>query len=191
MAYLSQEALEAMGFGKLGSNVRISDKASVYDCEKIELGDNCRIDDFCVISGRVKIGRFCHVASMCLVAGGKPGVTLNEFCGLAYGVKVFAQTDDYSGASLTNPTVPARFKRETLSPVTLGKHVIVGAGSVVMPGVAIAEGCSVGAMSLVSKSTEAWGVYFGSPARKIKNRKKDMLELERQFLEEFYQSDQL
>lgn len=191
MAYLSQEALEAMGFGKLGSNVRISDKASVYDCEKIELGDNSRIDDFCVISGRVQIGRFCHITPMCLVAGGKPGIFMHDFCALAYGVKVFAQTDDYSGATLTNSNVPARFKREIFSPVTLGKHVIVGAGSVVMPGVAIAEGCSVGAMSLVNKSTEAWGVYVGSPARKIKNRKKDMLELERQFLQEFYQSDQL
>lgn len=191
MAYLSQQALEAMGFRKIGNNVKISDKASIYECDKIELGDNSRIDDFCVVSGRVKIGRFCHIASMCLVAGGKMGIYLDDFCGLAYGAKIFSQTDDYSGSSLTNPTVPEKFKQEVFSRVTLGKHVIVGAGSAVMPGVDIAEGSSVGAMSLVNKSTEAWGVYFGSPAKKIKNRKKDMLDLERQFLQEFYQSDQL
>lgn len=190
MAYLSRQALEEMGFKRLGQNVKISDKASIYNCEQMEIGDNSRIDDFCVVSGRVKIGRFCHIAPMCLVAGGRLGVFLKDFCGLAYGAKIFSQTDDYSGASLTNSNVPAKFKQETFSQVTMGKHAIVGAGSVVMPGVDIAEGCSIGAMSLVSKSTEAWGIYFGSPAKKIKNRKKDMLELERQFLEEFYQSDQ-
>ncbi|WP_017429111.1 acyltransferase [Vreelandella jeotgali] len=191
MAYLSQQALEAMGFKKIGNNIRISDKANIYDCDEIELGDNSRIDDFCVVSGRVKIGRFCHITPMCLVAGGKPGIKMDDFCTLAYGVKVFSQTDDYSGETLTNSNVPEKFKQEVFSRVTLGKHVIVGAGSAVMPGVDIAEGCSVGAMSLVNKSTEAWGIYVGSPARKIKNRKKDMLDLERQFLQEFYQSDQL
>ncbi|WNK20099.1 acyltransferase [Halomonas piscis] len=190
MAYLSQQALEGMGFRRLGRNVKISDKASIYDCDKIEIGDNSRIDDFCVVSGRVEIGRFCHITPMCLVAGGRLGVFLDDFCGLAYGAKVFSQTDDYSGATMTNSNVPAKYKKETFSRVTMGKHAIVGTGSVVMPGVDIAEGCSVGAMSLVTKSTEAWGVYFGSPAKKIKNRKKDLLELERQFLEELYQSDQ-
>jgi len=53
-----------------------------------------------------------------------------------------------------------------------------------MPGVNIGEGCSVGAMSLVNKSIEPWGIYFGVPARRIKERKKNILELERQFLAE-------
>lgn len=184
MAYLSRQDLEAMGFKKLGQNVRVSDKASVYDCEEIEIGDNSRIDDFCVVSGKIKIGRFCHIAPMCLVAGGKPGVVLHDFCGLAYGAKVFSQSDDYSGESLTNSNIPAKYKQEFFSEVSLEKHVIVGAGSVVLPGVIVGEGSSVGAMSLVVKSTESWGVYFGVPAKKIKNRKKKILELEKQFLGE-------
>lgn len=184
MAYLSRQDLEKMGFKSLGKNVKISDKASVYNCEKIAIGDNSRIDDFCVVSGKVTIGRFCHIAPMCLVAGGKPGVMLHDFCGLAYGVKVFSQSDDYSGKSLTNSNIPEKYKNEFFAEICLKKHTIVGAGAVIMPGVIVGEGSSVGAMSLVSKSTDAWGIYVGVPAKKIKDRKKNILELEKQFLKE-------
>ena len=62
MAFLNEEQLEKMQFKALGSNVCISDKASIYNADQIELGDNSRIDDFCVISGKVSIGRNVHIA---------------------------------------------------------------------------------------------------------------------------------
>ena len=83
---------------------------------------------------------------------------------------------------MTNSLLPKKYKKEILLPVKLGKHVIVGAGAIVLPGVDIAEGCSVGAMALLTKSTQPWGLYIGSPARRIKERKRDLLELEKQFL---------
>ncbi|WP_069469907.1 acyltransferase [Candidatus Marithrix sp. Canyon 246] len=46
--------------------------------------------------------------------------------------------------------------------------LIVGAGSVIMPGVIVDEGTSIGAMSLVRKKTEPWSIYIGNPAKKIK-----------------------
>ena len=64
----------------------------------------------------------------------------------------------------------------------VGRHVIIGSGSVVLPGVTIGEGSSVGALSLITKSLEEWGVYFGSPAKKIKSRRKDLLEQEQTLL---------
>lgn len=72
MAYLSRDILEQMDFKCLGKNVRISDKASVYNPDQIEIGDNSRVDDFCVISGKIRIGKFNHITPMCLVAGGNP-----------------------------------------------------------------------------------------------------------------------
>jgi len=184
MAYYTQAQLEGMGFKSLGKNVKISTKASVYNCEQMEIGDNSRIDDFCVLSGKIKIGKFVHVAPFCLLAGGVEGVSLEDFSGLAYHVQIFSQSDDYTGVTLTNPTVPAEYKREVKKAVLLGRHVIVGAGSIVFPGVAIAEGCSIGAMTLVNKSTQPWGLYVGNPARRVKERKKNLLELERRFFEE-------
>lgn len=184
MAYLSQIQLEKLGFKFLGNNVKISDKASIYNPETIEIDDNSRIDDFCVISGMVKIGKYNHITPLCLIAGGEKGVFLDDFCTLAYGVKVFSQSDDYSGNSMVNSLIPKIYKKEEISTVRIERQVIVGAGSIVMPGVIIAEGCSVGAMTLVNKSTKPWGVYIGTPAKRVKERKQDLLKLEAKFLEE-------
>ena len=181
MAYLSEFDLVRFGFKSVGNNVKISAKASIYDCEYIEIGDNSRVDDFCVISGRIKLGKNVHIAAQCLLAGAVAGIHMDDFSGLAYGVKVFSQTDDYSGQSMTNPTVPAVYKKELAAAVYIGRHVIVGTSSVVFPGVVLAEGCSIGAMSMVRKSTQAWGVYCGQPAKRIKDRSNNLLELEKKY----------
>ena len=188
MAYLTEIQIKEAGFRRIGKNVRISEKASIYNPELLEIGDNSRIDDFCVISGKVKIGRNVHFAPLCLVAGGEKGIIFEDFSGLAYHVQVFTQTDDYSGKTLTNPTVPSEYKHELKKAVYIGKHSIVGAASIIMPGVSLAEGTSVGAMSLVRKSTEPWAIYLGNPAIKIKDRKKDLLRLERAYLESEHDS---
>jgi len=184
MAYLSNDQLRQLGFRSIGVNVRIIDKASIYDAGCIDIGDNSRIDDFCVISGKVRIGSYCHIAPMCLIAGGQEGIEMADFCGLAYGVKIFSQSDDYSGESMTNPQIPKKFKKEFISVVSVHPHTIVGAGSVIMPGVILEEGTAIGAMSLVTKSTKAWGIYTGIPARWQRDRSKDLLLLADQFLKE-------
>jgi galactoside O-acetyltransferase len=111
-------------------------------------------------------------------------VTLEDFCGLAYGCHVFTQSDDYTGRTLTNPTVPVKYKLETKLPVLIKRHCIVGTCSVILPGVTIEEGTSVGAMSMVTKSTQPWSVYFGAPAKRLKARSKELLELEQEYLRE-------
>lgn len=87
MAYYTDEELKNFGFKFVGKNVKISDKASIYNFDQISIGDNSRIDDFCVISGKVKIGRNVHITPMCLIAGGEKGVICDDFVTLAYGVK--------------------------------------------------------------------------------------------------------
>lgn len=184
MSFLPESILAEIGFKGLGINVKISDKASIYNPELMEIGDNSRIDDFCVISGKVNLGRNVHIAVFCNIAGGESGVTLEDFSGLAYGCHVFTQSDDYSGRTLTNPTVPDKYKYETKSPVFIKRHSIVGTCSVIMPGVIVGEGSSIGAMSMVTKATEPWSVYFGIPAKRLKSRKRELLQLEQLYLQE-------
>lgn len=184
MPYLTEMQLREAGFKSLASGVKISDRASIYDADRIEIGAYSRIDDFCVLSGELTIGRNVHITPQCLVAGGVPGVVMEDFSVLAYGVKVFAQSDDYSGETMTNSTIPKRYKNETMEAVIIRRHAIIGAGSIIMPGVEIAEGTSVGANSLILESTESWSVYAGSPAKKIKQRKKDLLALEKKYLKD-------
>lgn len=152
MSFLSDSELRKIGFKKLGKNVKISDKASIYNPEKIEIGDNSRIDDFCLLSGKISIGNNVHIAAYCNIAGGIEGITFDDFSGLAYGCHVFSQSDDYTGRTLTNPTIPKKYKKEIIKQVIIGKHVIVGTNSLVFPGVTIEEGCSIGAMTMVTKS---------------------------------------
>jgi acetyltransferase-like isoleucine patch superfamily enzyme len=185
MGYLSQAVLESMGFKHLGRDVKVSDKAALYGVHEIELGDHSRIDDFCVVSGRVNIGRFNHITPMCLVAGGVPGIVMDDFCTLAYGAKVFAQSDDYSGETLTNSLIPKQYKNEIFAAVHLQRHVIIGASAVIMAGVTVATGCAIGAMALVTKTTEPWGIYTGVPAKRVKERSQNLLVLESQFLQEY------
>ncbi len=182
MAFLSKEQLEKMGYKSLGNNVLISDKASIHNSREIEIGDNSRIDDFCVISGKVSIGKNVHIAVFCNVAGGEKGITFEDFSGLAYGCHVFTQSDDYSGRSLTNPTVPDDYKREIKKAILIGRHSIVGTKSLIFPGVVLAEGTAIGASSVVTKSTEKWSIYLGNPAKRIKSRKQNLLELEKEYM---------
>jgi dTDP-4-amino-4,6-dideoxy-D-glucose acyltransferase len=184
VAFLSEASLKEVGFAELGSNVQISDKASIYRSDMITIGDNVRIDDFSVLSagdGGIHIGNHVHIAvAVTLIGAGK--ITLSDYCGLSARVAVYSSNDDYSGGALTGPTVPDEFRAVNHRDVVIGKHVVVGSGSVILPGVELEEGVAVGALSLITKNCEAFGIYVGNPARRIKERSRDLLEKEKQLI---------
>lgn len=184
MAMLPRNVIEDMGFAALGENVQISDKASFYGTSQISIGNNVRIDDFCVLSagiGGIEIGNQIHIAVYSsLIGAGK--ITLADFCNISSRVSIYSSNDDYTGANLTNPTIPDEYKNVTNAPVYLGKHVIIGSGSVILPGITLEDGVAIGALSLVSKSCEAFSIYAGNPSRRIKARKRDLVELEKRYL---------
>lgn len=183
MAYLKQELLDSMGFLSLGRDVLISDKASLYDTDKISIGDRTRIDDFCVLAGRISIGSNVHLTVFCNVAGGNEGVEIGDFSTLAYGCHIVAQTDDYTGETMTNSTLPLEFRMEIAQRVVVGRHSILGTGCIVLPGVELAEGTSAGAGTVFTQSTSPWTMYVGTPARELRPRSRRALELERKYLE--------
>lgn len=184
MAMLSRDEVMRMGFSSVGENVSISDRASFYNCPNIAIGNNVRIDDYCVVAagaGGISIGNYVHIAIYSsLIGAGK--IILSDFSGLSSRVSIYSSSDDYSGAALTNPTVPSQYTNVTSADVYLGRHVIVGSGSVILPGVTLEDGVAIGALSLVCKNCKAFGVYAGSPVRLIKERKRNVLELEKSLI---------
>ncbi len=184
MAMLSRQAIEEMGFASVGNSVQISDRASFYGTSRIALGDNVRIDDFCVLSagvGGISIGQHVHVAVYSsLIGAGR--ITLGDFSNISSRVAIYSSSDDYSGVTMTNPTVPTEYTGVIHADVFLGRHVIIGSGSVILPGIKLEEGVAVGALSLVTKNCEAFGVYAGNPARRIKERKRNLLALEQKLI---------
>lgn len=184
MPFLSEEQIAQIGFKKVGKRVRISSLASFDKPEYISIGDFSRIDDFCALSGHIEIGRNVHIAVMNSIVASSASITLSDFSGLAFGCRLFSSSDDYSGESLTNPTIPGKYKAIHHGAIFLGRHVILGTNSVVFPNVTIEEGCASGANSVIMKSTEPWGIYVGQPARRVRERSKNLLIHEREYLEE-------
>ncbi|HYW21522.1 MAG TPA: acyltransferase [Nodularia sp. (in: cyanobacteria)] len=184
MAWLTNEQINNLGFAKVGKKVLLSDKSSYYNCSKIEIGDHVRIDDFCVLSagsGGISIGRNVHIAVYSsLIGSGK--IILCDFSNLSSRVSVYSSNDDYSGSAMTNPTIPAEFTNVTHADVIIGRHVIIGSGSIILPGVILEEGVAIGALSLVNKNCEYFTIYAGSPLKRIAPRKQDLLEFEKSFL---------
>ncbi|HMP98977.1 MAG TPA: acyltransferase [Cyclobacteriaceae bacterium] len=186
MAFLSEEALRQMGFKSLGTNVKISDKAAIYNAANISIGSNVRIDDFCILSAGeegIELGNYIHIACYVSLIG-KCKIVCEDFVGISSRTAVYSSSDDYSGAVLVGPTIPDEYKRVDHRPVIFEKYSLIGAGCVILPGVIIGEGTAVGALSLISKSLDQWGIYIGSPLKYIKRRKQDLVELANKLVKE-------
>lgn len=181
--FVDPEELLGVGFANLGKNVQIQENVNIYGITNVSVVDNSRIDGFTniIATGNVSIGSYVHIGSFCHLVG-NAGLEIEDFAGLSQGVKIYTVSDDYSGEALTNPTVPADFLKVKRGRVTLGRHVIVGAGTIIMPGVTIGEGSAVGALSFVNRDVPPWEVHVGVPARRVRNRKTNLLTLEKELV---------
>lgn len=187
--FYSETELSQLGLKSYGKNVLISKNAVLYNPSTLSIGHDVRIDDFSTISGTVEIGNYVHIAQFCSLYGGDAGITMKDYTGLSSKSIIYATSNDYSGESMTNPMVPAKYKiTDKNKAVCLEKHVVVGCMSVILPGVTIGIGSSVGAMSLCNQSIEPWGVYVGAPVKRVKERSKKLLQLEQMFYEERIQA---
>lgn len=182
-SFYSRNELNEKGFAFLGKNVLISKMASIYGANKMSIGNNVRIDDFCVLSGKIDLGNYIHIAAYTALFGGNSGIVMEDFSCLSARCAVYAKSDDYSGEYMTNPMIDEQYLNVSDKQVVIKRHVVVGTGSTILPGVTIGEGVSVGSMSLINKSLEPWGIYFGIPCKYYCERSKTLLKLEKQFLE--------
>ena len=180
--YFSNKELRAMGFKSLGKRVLICRTCKIYHTDQITIGDDVEIDDFTILNGNIDIGSHIHISSHCELYSGASRIVLGDYVGISSMCAFYALTDDYVGPYMQNPTVPPRFRHLTEEPVLIDRHVLIATGCTILPGVHIGEGCSFGAKSLISRSTEPWGVYAGVPCRRIKERDRGILEVEQQLL---------
>ena len=185
MAYYTNDELNEFGLHYYGNNVKISNKSSIYGAENISLGNNVRIDDFCILSaghGGISIGSFVHIGAHTSLIG-EARIEVSDYANLSGRVSIYSNNDDYSGEWMTNPTIHSEFTGVTHAPVTIGRHAIIGAGSVLLPGTILEEGVAVGALSLIKGCCQKFGIYGGIPAKRLAERKNYFVELERMFLD--------
>jgi|TARA_R110000787_G_scaffold237028_2_gene343488 galactoside O-acetyltransferase len=173
MFYTNKE-LQELGFNSIGDNVLISNKSSIYGAKNIDIGSNVRIDDFCIISagkGGIRIGDYVHIACNAQLIG-EGEIIVEDHSQISGKVSIYSSSDDFSGDFLVGPTIPSELTNVKSVRVHLEKYVILGCNVVVLPGVTIGQGTSVGALSLVSKDLPSSGIYVGNPIRFIKQRTK-------------------
>lgn len=184
--YYTEKDLADFGFKSLGTNVLISSDARIYGQQNISIGNNVRIDDFVTMSatnGFIEIHNNVFIARGCHLSGFF-GIILNNFSSMAANTILYSASDDYSGEFLTAQAIPQEYTSHIGGLINVGKHVIIGANSVIIGKTDIGEGCSIGSNSLVTKDLEEWNVYAGSPAKLFKERSKKLLELEEKLIKE-------
>lgn len=128
-----------------GTNVNI-EKGAEFSSD-ISLGDNSGIGVNALISSGVTIGNDVMMGRDCMIYTNNHGMVDND--------------------------VPMRKQQSSkISPVVIGNNCWIGARVIILPGVHLADGCVVGAGSVVTKSFEENSVIAGNPAKLIKYRNK-------------------
>lgn len=139
------------------------------------IGDHVAIDKGFYCTTQLEIGDYVHISAYVTVTGGKEAKLIMEsFSGFAAGCRIACSSDSYTSGHLMNPIVPAKYRKVEITTVKMEKFSCLGTNCVVLPGVTIGEGSVVGANSLVTKSTEPWTIYVGTPARAVGVRPKEM-----------------
>jgi galactoside O-acetyltransferase len=175
-SFYTNDELDKLGLKKYGSNVLISRNASIYSPSTISMGDNVRIDDFCILSGRIDLGSYIHISAFCALYGSY-GIVLENYTGLSPRCTLFSASDDFSGNHLIGPMVDKQLTNVNGGEIRIMEYSQIGASSVLMPNVLIRRGVVVGAMSFVNKSLDEWGIYAGIPVKRLKDRSKKLLNL--------------
>jgi acetyltransferase-like isoleucine patch superfamily enzyme len=177
--YTAEELREMLG--SVGENVSLNRSVVLYGAKNIHVGSNVRIDCFCVLSAGstgIVIGDYVHIAAYTALFGSGGKIQLDSFSGLSSRVSVYTGTEDYMEGFLGNPTIPGKYRKVTSGNVVLKKHALVGTGSVIMPGVTLELGASVGALSFVNRDVPEFSVAVGIPCRIAGRRSRRLLELE-------------
>jgi galactoside O-acetyltransferase len=178
---LGPTQLRELGVAEVGENVLVDPTARLIGVERMRIGSNVRIDAFGLLSagdGGITIGNYVHVAAHAFMSG-SAAIVLEDYVGLSGRVSVYSSSDDYSGIAMAGPMLPPEVRAVESAPVTFHRHALVGAGCVVLPGAVLEEGAAVGAMSLVTGTVPTFELHAGIPARRIGDRSRQLLDLER------------
>jgi galactoside O-acetyltransferase len=184
--YYTEADLAELGLKAIGTNILVARDSIFVGVRNIAIGSHVRIDSnvtFASVSGSLTIGDYVHIG------GGSHinctgGVSIGDFVAISQGVKIYSASDDYSGEFMTNPTVPMHLRRDQVGEVVIGRHVVIGSGSVILPGVHLADGAAIGALSVVKNDVAEFTIVAGSPAKFIRQRARNVLDLSRELLPE-------
>ncbi len=159
-----------------GANVLISPHVVITRPELVDLGAQARIDAFTVIATAASLGSYVYIGPHCSILGGWDGrFIMKDFSSLAAGCRILCSSEDYTGEGLNGAAIPLQYRVVKISTVTLERFASLATNVTVFPGVTIGEGAAVAAGAIVEEDLEPWGMYAGSPVRRIGARRQQKM----------------
>lgn len=158
---------------RLGKDTIVSQAIRWRYPEKCSVGDYSIIDDFCYISCALSVGRFSHIAANCTFLGGGMKVQIGDFVNVGPGCRIASASHSYATGGLSGPTIPKKWRGVSIAEVvTIRDHCLLGAQTVVLPGVYLPVGVASGAFTLFTSKQQyrPWTLYVGVPARPVRIR---------------------
>jgi len=139
--------------------------------ENINFGDYIIIDDFVLLYAKsfVHIGNYVHIASFTSITAVEK-LFIGDFVAISQGCRILTASDDFKNHGFGNSTIDDKYRNIQSKEIKINNFCIIGANSVILPGVTLGEGCSIGANSVITKNTEPWSIYIGN--KKIGERNK-------------------
>ena len=96
--FYEEKELQNLGFKFIGENCKISKLSSFYNKKNISIGNNTRIDDFCVISageGGIIIGNNTHISTHVTICG-KSSIKIGDYCCASFKSTISSNCDDFT-----------------------------------------------------------------------------------------------
>jgi len=154
-----------------GEDVFISANVEIRRPHLVRLGKHIAIDSGFYLTTAAVLGDYIHIGPYVTVIGGAPArLEMAGFNTIGAGSRILCASDEFLGAGLVGMS-PEEFRDKVIvEPVVFEAFASTGTNVVIHPGVTLAEGSVVGSCSLVTKSTEPWTIYRGTPARPWKKR---------------------
>ncbi len=156
-----------------GQGVILGKTVRIRKPERVTLGDFSILDDFTYISCGLSVGRYTHIGANGVLIGGDAHITIGDFVNIAPGCRLIAASHDFLEGGLAGPAIPPDLAGLSITAdIHLADHVLLGTGTVILPGCQLPEGLATGAMTLLTPKMklEPWTLYVGSPARPVKQR---------------------
>lgn len=192
---LNNQNGELTGLDMMGDNLRKTLKYCGEDvvlypmCKMIrsqnaEIDNYSRILDFAFIDAgkSLKIGKHSMITWQVIIEGGA-NTYIGDRVFIGPGTKVLTSTYKVHGF-YSAEFIPDGCHEIEYGDITIKDDAYIGANCSILPGVTIGEGAVVGANALVTKDLEPWGIYVGSPAKKIGEREKPSEEITEKLMKE-------
>jgi acetyltransferase-like isoleucine patch superfamily enzyme len=175
IAAIRPASARARRFARFGAGSSICfPVAALFGEEHIELGDGCIVGPYCTMSTGIMPGATggrrprLRIGDRCLIGKGS-GIVTHE--SIELGDDIFTGhyvyiTDSSHGYADVDTPIGAQFG--DVRPVRIGDGSWLGHGTVVLPGADIGRHVAVGAGSVVIGSLPDFSVAVGSPARVVR-----------------------